>query len=239
MIALDYTFENPNANLAFDEVLLRDAERESSDDVLRFWESTTPFVVLGLTQRINDVVYVDRCTDDAIPITRRCSAGGCVLQGPGCLNFTLILAKNRHPQIISIQNSYDYILNRIIDALPEYDLNRAGISDIALGDLKVSGNAQRRHKNYILHHGTILYDTDIQQVSRYLKEPKDRPDYRGTRSHEKFVSNLATSRESLMETIRTIFECEAATNSPRRDILKEAAELAQTKYDKQAWIYRK
>lgn len=239
MIALDYTFENPNANLALDELLLRDAESNSGADVLRFWESATPFVVLGLTQRINDEVYIDRCAKDAIPVTRRCSAGGCVLQGPGCLNFTLILAKSRHPQIISIQKSYDYILNRIIDALPEYNLNRAGISDIALGELKVSGNAQRRHKNYILHHGTILYDADIQQVSRYLREPEDRPDYRGNRSHDKFVSNLETSRTTLITTILKIFEQEAMIGSPRREIIQHATELGQTKYDKQEWIYRK
>ena len=105
MIAFDYTFDDPHANLALDEFLLKEAEATNGDDVLRFWESSIPFVVLGLTQHINAEVQVEVCNEAEVPITRRCSAGGCVLQGPGCLNYTLILSKDRHIEITGIQQS--------------------------------------------------------------------------------------------------------------------------------------
>ena len=59
MRAFDYTFDDPHKNLALDEVLLRQADASDSDDILRFWESPVPFVVLGLTQRIREEVRLE------------------------------------------------------------------------------------------------------------------------------------------------------------------------------------
>ena len=59
-----------------------------------------------------------------------------------------------------------------------------------LGEKKFSGNAQRRGKHYILHHGTILYKFDLSLISRYLNMPQDIPEYRKGRPHTDFVTNI-------------------------------------------------
>lgn len=66
---------------------------------------------------------------------------------------------------------------------------------------KFSGNAQRWLRNAFLHHGTILYDFDLDRITRYLKLPSRQPDYRQGRPHAEFVTNLARSRESLVRSL--------------------------------------
>lgn len=239
MIAFDYTFDDPHANLALDEVLLKNAEATNGDDVLRFWESPIPFVVLGLTQRINAEVKIDRCNEAGVPIARRCSAGGCVVQSPGCLNYTLILSKDSHPEIAGIQQSYEYILNKIVRSLPNHHLQRAGISDIVYGDLKVSGSAQRRQKTFILHHGTLLYNADINLVSELLQEPADQPEYRSKRTHGNFITNLNSDRKELVSSILAQFNTTLDKTSPAEALLTESTLLAKSKYSDPAWINRK
>ena len=88
---IDRTLPVPEANLAYDEALLNFAEECEGPDTLRFWESSTPFIVLGVAQPVAAHVNQPACAADSIPILRRCSAGGCVVQGPGSLNYALVL----------------------------------------------------------------------------------------------------------------------------------------------------
>ncbi len=236
---MDYTFADAACNLALDEVLLGEAGSEGHRETLRFWESPTSFVVLGLTQGIQQEVNGEYCKDHNIPIMRRCSAGGCVVQGPGCLNFTLVLSKDARPEIASIHGSYEYILGKIINVLKIPQLRKAGISDLALGDLKVSGNAQRRRKDHILHHGTLLYNADIPLFSSFIREPQDRPEYRGSRAHDAFITNLAVSRDFLVQSVSEAFEVDLATDNPGKALIEESRRLAEDKYEQKSWIYRK
>jgi len=190
----DISFPTPQENIAFDEALWRLAEKHSGGEYLRFWESSKVFVVMGLTGRAQTDVNLIHTQEDNIPVLRRSSGGGTVVQGPGCLNYAMVLSKQKHPQINDLRKSYEWISAKVIEAL-----RQAGVeayfrptSDIATGEgeKKFSGNAQRRGKHYILHHGTILYKFDLSLISRYLNMPKDIPEYRKHRSHTDFVTNI-------------------------------------------------
>lgn len=240
MRVLDVSFQQPEMNLATDEALLNDAEAHRGPQSLRFWESPTPFVVLGLTQKINDVVNVEACRADSVPIMRRCSAGGCVVQGPGCLNFSLILAYAQNPDLRTIRGSYNFILGAIAEGISQHGQEVAirGVSDLTVEERKVSGNAQRRRKKFLLHHGTLLYDFDIDLAQRYLNEPVDRPEYRGTRRHEDFVANLPLDRETLCITVRECFESADCEVDLRSGVQNAARDLARDKYSDTSWIHR-
>ena len=236
---MDYTFDDPACNLALDEVLLREAESGGFGKSLRFWESSTPFIVLGLTQSVQTEVEVDASDAFCVPIHRRCSAGGCVVQGSGCLNYSLVLSKKNFPEVTTIHGSYAYILGAVIAVLGIPELRKAGISDIALGERKVSGNAQRRHKNYILHHGTLLYAADLTRFSTFLKEPKDRPEYRGSRAHESFVTNLDVNRERLVHSVSKAFQVSKAENKVDAGLIEKTRSLADEKYRQDSWNFKK
>jgi len=78
------------------------------------------------------------------------------------------------------------------------------LSDIAVDNKKISGNAQARKKKYFLHHGTFLYDFDIGKIPYYLKYPPKEPNYRKNRSHSDFLTNIPLTPEQLKECIRDV-----------------------------------
>lgn len=117
MKVITLNFESPAHNLAADEALLNYHEEAGEGETLRFWESPIPFVVLGFSNKLSREVHEDVCRTRNIPILRRASGGGTVLQGPGCLNYTLILDMQREPELSNISSTTRYVLERNSEAL--------------------------------------------------------------------------------------------------------------------------
>jgi lipoate-protein ligase A len=237
---LPVSHSEPALNLALDEALLESVARGYAGDTLRVWESPRPFVVLGTGQHYAREANVAQCTADGIPVLRRCSAGGCVLQGPGSINFTVVLRLEDHPEARALHSSYCYILNLLRDSLRAAGcaLDHAGTCDLALAGKKVSGNAQRRKREAILHHGTLIYQADYAGMARYLREPEDRPAYRGERTHEDFVGVLPFSRDELEPLIARAY---GAHNGEKPSAWEEecAEALALEKYRQDSWNMRR
>lgn len=214
MILKDISLDSPEANILLDEALFVSAEKFSGGEVLRFWESPKPFVVLGRIGKAGEDVNAAAVRKDNIPVLRRTSGGGTVVQGPGCLNYTLVLDKDRDPAVNDLRRSYQWISDRIIDALSRQGVEAVfrPISDIALvsGEKKFSGNAQRRGKQFILHHGTVLYDFDLSLISKYLQMPKDIPEYRRERKHDDFVTNIPVNPQLFKQALAESFSARAS-----------------------------
>lgn len=214
MLLKDISFPTPQQNILFDEVLLQSAETGQSGEVLRFWEAVHPCIVLGRISKPEEDVYVDKALADGIQIVRRTSGGGTVVQAKGCLNFCLILSKERNPLLQDIGKSYRFILDQVIDAMKELGIAAVfqGTSDLALeeNNRKFSGNAQHRGRRFILHHGTMLYDFDLTLLERYLKIPRDVPAYRRGRPHGEFVANIGVPPEKIKQAFQEKFSVEKA-----------------------------
>ena len=241
MRLLDQTLESPELNLALDEALLIGLESGLTQETLCFWESPVPFVVVGVGQAVREEVCVEACQADDVSIVRRASAGGCVLQGPGCLNFALALSLESRSEAKSLHASYRCILDPIAEALRRRGVpaSREGICDLSVDGLKVSGNAQKRRRRAILHHGSLLYAMGLSAISKYVREPAKRPDYRGGRTHARFVRNLPLSARDLRDSV-----CEAlgvsgppSTVCPR--LLDTARQLDDDKYSTAEWTWRR
>ena len=240
MRVLDVSFSMPEENLALDEVLLDEVESGGTDEVLRFWESPGYFAVLGVAQKIDSEILIENCRNDGVPIVRRCSAGGAVVQGPGCLNFSLVLDMERTQALRPIRASFHHILHGIVQGLRIKDPSTAiaGVSDLVIGRRKFSGNAQRRKRRALLHHGTLLYKFSIDRMARYLKEPGKRPDYREERSHGNFVTNFALPREDLMEIVKEVFAPDDSVFALGDEERSKVVELARAKYARGEWTYK-
>lgn len=215
----DISFDTPQENLFFDEVLLQLATQDAIGESLRFWESARPFIVLGRLAKESEDIYLEQAQADHIPILRRTSGGGTVVQGPGCLNFTFVFDRKRHPDLADLRKSYVWINGKVIEALWACGIQAVfkPISDIALaaGEKKFSGNAQHRTKQFILHHGTILYDFDLKLISRYLKIPKDVPEYRRKRPHEEFVTNISLQPTVFKQSLAGLFGLSSVEQPPK------------------------
>ena len=196
---LDLTLPSPVENLALDDALLEELDELWGDPVLRFWESDRYFVALGPSCRLLDDVHVAACEEDRVEILRRASGGGTVLQGPGCLSYAFVLPLTLHPDLANIRSTNRFMLERIAAALHRWEPATAfrGISDLAIGDRKISGNAQRRRRGALLFHGTILHSMPAACIARYLKHPARQPEYRRERTHEAFLRTIQAPPEEI------------------------------------------
>ena len=235
---LDATLPSLAENVALDEALLLAAECGDSGEVLRFWEWPTPAVVLGTGGRLADDVEEVACAADAVPIARRSSGGGTVLLGRGCLIYSLVLSYDHDSALNDIRLSYRFILDRIGQPLAESVgvVEQAGISDLTLAGRKFSGTAQQRKRNFLLHHGTILYDADLSLMTRYLREPPRRPVYRADREHLDFICNLPLPGDEIKRRLRQAWQADAISSVwPAEEVRR----LVADKYAKQEWIRKR
>jgi lipoate---protein ligase len=223
-------------NLALDEALLLRAEGEAGAGALRVWEWPEPAVVLGAGCSLAADVDEGACAAEGVPIARRSSGGGTVLLGPGCLLYSVILCYDAAPELAHIASSYCYLLKQLCAALQVPGLAPAGTSDLAIGGLKVSGNAQQRKRHHFLHHGSLLYAFDIGGVANYLRAPVRQPAYRQHRAHEDFLTNLPLDRDTLTQRLRRAFAADQPVTDWPADLVRE---LVQTKYGQADWARRR
>lgn len=216
---LDLTLPTPAENLALDEALLDELDEEDGDPVLRFWESDRLFIVLGAACSPVLDVHLAACEQDGVPVLRRTSGGGTVLQGPGCLSYAFVLPIQLHPQLANIRSTNQFVLERIAGALRRWEpaTTFQGISDLAIGGMKISGNAQRRTRRAILFHGTILHAMPAEVIARYLTQPSRQPEYRKNRSHGLFLRTIEAPPQDIKHAI-----AEAWPIGPPLDLWPEA-----------------
>ncbi|HBE70008.1 MAG TPA: lipoate--protein ligase family protein [Planctomycetaceae bacterium] len=235
MRLLDLTMPSPAEDLALDEALLEEAESSgSASETLRLWEAHCPFVVMGRSGRVNEEVELARCTADRVPVLRRHSGGGTIVAAPGCAFFSLVLSLEHRPQLRMVDEAHRFVMQTIADGLGACvgGLELNGSSDLTLADRKVSGNSLRIRRNFLLYHGTLLLNMDLQLASKYLKHPPRQPSYRRDREHADFIANLGVPLNSIKQALIATWNAEQAPSNPP---LQVALELAATKYRSDEW----
>jgi len=239
---IDLTLGTAAENLACDEALLDLCEEGLEGEILRFWEPKETFVVAGYANQAAREANLEACAAGNVPVYRRCSGGGTVLQGPGCLNYSLILQIGGNQQLSEasqalsrITSTNKFILGRHQAALKPLLKKAAtiqGHTDLATGGLKFSGNAQRRQRRCLIFHGTFLLGFDIAQVGKFLRMPSKQPDYRRSRSHAEFLTNLNVPPADVKAALRNIWSAnEVFANVP----MDKIHELVREKYSTEAW----
>jgi lipoate-protein ligase A len=238
MLSLDLSLSSPAENLALDEALLDEREANGGKAILRFWETTTPFVVLGYVCKVDDDVHIAECQKNSLPILRRHSGGGTVLQASGVLNYALILPIEYGTPTENLATTNAFVMQKTRDALQAMvgdEVSIRGITDLALGHLKFCGNAQRRRRNWLLFHGAFLLDCDLHLMSATLKLPPRQPEYRAGRRHADFVRNLHLPSQQVKEALRTAWQA----NDELLTWPREAVEnLANEKYSRDEWNWK-
>ena len=253
MKLLDLTLLSPAENLACDEALLDVAEAGDGGEVLRFWESRESFVVVGYANKVAAEVNVAACEARGIPILRRCSGGGTVVQGPGCLNYTLVLRITADGPLHNIGVANQFIMRqnraaielvgRVTPCAPHDGGQRTarptiairGHTDLAISDRKFSGNSQRRRKHFLLFHGTFLLNFDLALVSELLPMPSKQPDYREHRAHDRFLMNLKVPADEVKAALRRAWKAEEPLKKPP---LEKIMALARDKYATREWNFK-
>ena len=235
---LDLSFPSPEENLACDEALLDLSEQGSGGETLRFWESEKDFIVLGYSNKAGTEAHLDECHKYGAPVFRRPSGGGTVVQGKGCLNFSVILRIPDSGPLTNLTGTNHFIMERNREALAPLLTGKVevqGTSDLTLNGLKFSGNAQRRKRHFLLFHGTFLYHFDLAKITKYLHLPSRQPDYRKSRAHENFVTNIPLTPEQIKQALKKEWKTDQHFANIPRQIMNE---LIQTQYSRGEWNFK-
>jgi lipoate---protein ligase len=245
---IDLTLPTPAENLACDEALLDLSESGAEGELLRFWQPAEPFVVLGYANHAAVEADLPACDARQISVLRRCTGGGTVLQGPGCLNYTLVLRLADSSPLQTITGANRFILQRhqtALQPLLHVPVEIHGHTDLALAIpnsspsssdlLKFSGNAQRRKRNFLIFHGTFLLTFDLSLVEQLLPMPSNQPGYRQDRPHTRFLTNLNLAPDQIKHAVRAAWSATDPLSSLPTDRIRH---LALTKYSTRDWNYR-
>jgi lipoate---protein ligase len=235
MRLLHLTLPTPAENLALDEALLEEAEAADSPfETLRFWESPELFVIAGRSSRVEDEVHYDICRELKVRVFRRISGGASVMAGPGCLMYALILDRGKRADLTTVDNVHRLVLGIMASALAKLapGTQCRGVSDLAIGHMKFSGNSARCKRKFVLYHGTLMYDFPLDIIARCLAMPPRQPAYRDNRSHAAFVANFPAPLRDILAVLENAW-CAAETSAawPREATQRLAAE----KYNCQWW----
>ena len=173
---------DPYYNLAVEEYLLRNTREE----VLMLWQNA-PTVVIGKNQNAYAEVDLDYARTHGIRIARRLTGGGAVYHDAGNINYTFITS--------GASVGYAPFTRPVIDALASLGITaeQSGRNDIEWKGKKISGNAQYVSEGRVLHHGTLLFDTDVETMSAVLRVDKEKVALRAVPSHRGRVACLASA----------------------------------------------
>ena len=175
-------------NLAIDYASARLAG-ETGLRRLRFWWGGPAAVVMGSSERPEQVVDAEACERLGVDVLKRSTGGGSVLQTRDVLNYSLVTPA---PASLDPKPGFRQGIDLVCAVLAAFGVvgRQEGVSDVAVGDRKISGNAQARRWQAVLVHGTVLVDFDHDLADAVLKHPPREPAYRRSRSHRDFLVTL-------------------------------------------------
>lgn len=237
MLCLCPESTDPSFNLALEEYLFK---HKSSDYLLLYINS--PSVIIGKHQvahREADSEFVRR---NGIPVYRRISGGGTVFHDLGNLNFTFIRQSTPGRQI-----DFSKYITPVVRFLRSLGIiaESGKRNDLLVDGLKISGNAEHVYRNRVLHHGTLLFDTNLSGLSSSIR--KDTSSYitRGVTSNPSPVTNIKkllhsiNSATELKQKMLEYFLCERDNKIGylEKNEMEIIRILAETKYMTWDWNY--
>lgn len=168
-------------NLAIEEYLME--HKVEDGPVLFLWRSDQA-VVIGKNQNPWRECRLDLMRADGVPLARRISGGGAVYHDEGNLNYCVIVDRTRYRKA----QAYEMVQH----ALGSFGIpaQQTGKSNLSVDGRKFSGNAFCFRKGRALHHGTLLLNTSLERLGRYLGAMFDRMDTRAIASEPADVMNL-------------------------------------------------
>jgi lipoate-protein ligase A len=235
---LDLTFPDPASNLACDEALLELCESSDEDGLLRVWEPDRYFVVMGYSNKVASEINVSTCAANGVPLFRRFSGGGTVLQGPGCLNYSLAVKHEPFGLPAGLTDSYRFVLERHAKFCSNQvaaAVQIQGISDLAVDGRKFSGNAQHRKRFCSLFHGTFLLGFNLGLMETYLTMPSKQPAYRRGRSHAAFLRNVSVASADVRRGLKGVWE---AHENLREIPFDRIEALKRERYSRDEWNFK-
>ncbi|MCA5011503.1 MULTISPECIES: lipoate--protein ligase [unclassified Enterococcus] len=185
MIFVPNENNDPRVNLAIETYLLK--EKPLDEPILLFYIND-PSIIIGRNQNTIEEINKEYVDKKGIHVVRRLSGGGAVYHDHGNLNFSFIM-----PDDGNSFRDFAKVTQPIIQALHELGVSGAelkGRNDLVIDGMKFSGNAMYATAGRMFAHGTLMFDSDIDEVVNALKVRKDKIESKGIKSVRSRVTNI-------------------------------------------------
>ena len=189
MLLINNTNTNAYFNLAMEEYFLKN----TNEDIFLLWQNENSIIV-GKNQNTLSEINYDYVKENNIKVVRRLSGGGAVFHDLGNINFTFISCNDNS------FSDFKKFTMPIVDALKELNVNAefSGRNDLLIDGQKFSGNAQYNYKNKVMHHGTLLFSSEINNLSNALKVKPSKFQGKSVKSVKSRVTNNSSHLDKKM-----------------------------------------
>ncbi|UTT42227.1 MULTISPECIES: lipoate--protein ligase [Exiguobacterium] len=233
---------DPKLNLAVEEYILKHLNVEHEDYFLFYING--PSIIIGKNQNTSEEVNLKYIEENGIDVVRRLSGGGAVYHDEGNLNFSFITKDDGNSF-----NNYKKFTQPIVDALKQLGVEAelTGRNDIQVGERKISGNAQFTTRGRMFSHGTLMFNSNIEEVVNSLNVSEEKMRSKGIKSVRSRVANITEFLEEEMAMERFV---EALLHSiydgqePERYVLRDedweiVQDISKERYANWDWNFGK
>ena len=192
MLLINNLDTNPYFNLAMEEYFLRN----TTEDLFILWRNENSIIV-GKNQNTLSEINYEYVKKNNVKVVRRQSGGGAVFHDLGNINFTFICCNDNS------FSDFKRFTIPIIEALENLNIHAefSGRNDLLINNQKFSGNAQYNYKNKVMHHGTLLFSSQINNLSSALKVKASKFEGKGVKSVESRVTNISKHLKNNMNVL--------------------------------------
>lgn len=189
MLLINNTSTNAYFNLAMEEYFLEN----TTEDVFMLWRNESAIIV-GKNQNTLSEINYEYVKENNIKVVRRQSGGGAVFHDLGNINFTFISCNDNS------FSDFKRFTMPIIECLEDLNIHAefSGRNDLLIDNQKFSGNAQYNYKNKVMHHGTLLFSSQINDLSSALKVKPSKFEGKGVKSVKSRVTNISNHLKKSM-----------------------------------------
>ncbi len=177
---------DPRYNLAFEEYCFKHLDIKENEEYVLLWING-PAIIVGKNQNTLEEVNQKYVDENGIKVVRRITGGGAVYHDLGNLNFSILTLTSDMERI-----DFQKYNIPIVEALGKLgiDAELSGRNDMTIEGKKFSGIAQSVWKKRVLNHGTLLFDTDLDVLSKALNVKQDKIASKGIKSVKSRVTNI-------------------------------------------------
>jgi lipoate-protein ligase A len=158
------------------------------EDIVMLWRNDNT-VVVGKNQNTIEEIDSRYVAEHGISVVRRLTGGGAVFHDMGNVNYTIIQSYQE-----GLFSNYAYFTETVRDFLQELGVNAmlSGRNDLMIDGKKFSGNAQCVRKGRMMHHGTLMFSSDVKDISGALTPNQKKTESKGVKSVQSHVTNISS-----------------------------------------------
>ncbi len=240
MIYIVNKSNKPDYNIALEEYCFKKLLHH--DKVFILWINE-PAIIVGKHQNTIEEINSEYVKQNGIHVVRRISGGGAVYHDHNNLNYTIISNEDKGADF-----DFETFSRPVIDTLADLGVKAefTGRNDLVIDGKKICGNAQAYIHGRVMHHGCLLFDTDLTVLSKALEVPKDKIESRSVKSVRSVVDNILPNlpvkisvnefSDKLLEQMKSKFpEMKEYTFSEEE--LADIEHLRATKFGTWEWNY--